>query len=111
MTDLAAWILERIAEDEATARAYRDGDWSGNPYAGDGDGSDLRYAERFDPARVLAQCAAYKMVVYLHGPYRAYGEDICASCGRETPYPCRTLRALASVWVDHPDYDPVWRLA
>lgn len=93
MTDLAAWILERVAEDERTAR------------------DDLASSAAASPARVLAQCAAYKVVVYLHGPYRAYGEDICASCGRETPYPCRTLRALASVWVDHPDYDPVWRLA
>ena len=28
---------------------------------------------------------------------------------RTFDYPCLTLRALAAVYSDHPDYDPAWR--
>jgi hypothetical protein len=28
--------------------------------------------------------------------------------GVYVPWPCLTVRALAAVWRDHPDYDPAW---
>jgi hypothetical protein len=117
---LTDFLLARIAEDEATARAYRDGAWSGNPYAGDGDGSDFRYDERFDPARVLAQCAAHRAIVEAHPittEVVGYGHRThdfgCVTCHDWDGVTsglgyCPTLRALASVYADHADYRPEW---
>jgi hypothetical protein len=80
---------------------------------------------RHDPARVLAQCAALREVVAAHELTPYYGLDRhgrwlpsegepkfwycdCESgdgmIGRDGP--CSTLRALATIWSDHPDYRP-----
>ena len=76
---------------------------------------------RQDPARVLAECEAKRLVVGLHGD----GEPNCMGGyveglthrqiietesynGVATGY-CDTLRALALPYADHPDYRDAWR--
>lgn len=83
---------------------------------------------RHDPARVLAECEAKRRIVELHPIYRgprllavdSTGRDFaCEKCHAassiddqsviEALGPCNTLLALASVYVDHPDYRDEWR--
>ena len=61
---------------------------------------------RHDPARVLATCKAHRAIVQFHG------SEILGICQEYDgdPYPCRTLRALASIYDDHPSFDPRWAL-
>ena len=79
---LTEFLLARIAEDEAVATLVQS---------------------------VLAEDAAKRAIVALHGPV---GID-CRSCGTAyehgVDYPCPTLRALAVPYANHPDYDQAWR--
>lgn len=153
---LADFVLARIAEDEAVARAASGTCWSygdvesvagGMLYdetrriadltyeqADDHDGTIVRHllsAEadangthiaRHDPARVLAECAAKRAIVDEHSSREVASLDsdtwgqpfsVCRRCrdgaGRQIVAPCPTLRALASVYADHPDLDPSWQ--
>ena len=108
---LVEFLEARIAEDEAEAK----------PMAGldddDRGGWAIVYAER-----VLAECAAKRAILEMHGPVKdegwKSGEDNdflwCGSCGSiddsPWPYPCGTLQALAAVYADHPDYQQEWAL-
>lgn len=83
---------------------------------------------RHDPARVLREIAAKRRVLARHHPadkpnYRFRDTDsvtyVCVGCGyagdNDDPNTddineCPELREAASVWSDHPDYDPAWRL-
>jgi lipopolysaccharide biosynthesis regulator YciM len=70
-----------------------------------------------NPARVLAQCAAMRKIVEDHRPFRL-AQTVCQTC-EEKPqigyeagvveWPCPTIRALASIWSDHPDWREEWR--
>ena len=80
--------------------------------------------ERFDdvppdaPVAIWAACDAYRALQSAHQPHPD-APDKC-SCLPDyddpynaLPYPCRTTRALASVWSWHADYradDPDWAL-
>lgn len=95
MTDLADFLLARIAEDVAVAVAATDGPWRYDPnkiHVGDGEESvftgpagaeavcvastgpgddpqsmmDALHIARWDPARVLAECEAKKAIVAWH---------------------------------------------
>lgn len=97
-TDLAAWLLERIAEDEAVARAATAGPWTWHPvsnlhadsagWIGSPGGlrtssgvfvaevsntldglDDGAHIARHDPARVLATCAAHRRIVEEHSNF------------------------------------------
>jgi hypothetical protein len=104
---ITEFLEARIAEDEAAAR-LRDVQTFGaeqRAFAG--------VQGVFDPARVLAECEAKRRIVAVHS-IRA---DTCETCteyhsqisGCENePWPCATIRALASVYADHPDFDPAW---
>lgn len=93
---LTDFLLARIAEDEELAREAVDPHLSGGGY-----GLVLG-------TRVLAECAAKRRIVELHG-----GEHVCW----QPDYPvdgdfgetncwgdCATMRYLAAVYADHPDY-------
>lgn len=66
-----------------------------------------------DPAQVLRQVKAMRRILVLHYPNK---NDDCIVCGwddgyEDVPnesYPCATLRAVASQWSDHPDYQKEW---
>ena len=80
------------------------------------------HAFRFDPERTLAECAAKRAIIAEHvaewgscatcldGDDGACGDPEC--CGSPSNimkhYPCPTVRALAAVYKDHPDYQQEW---
>jgi hypothetical protein len=132
------FLLSRIAEDEAAARAVPPLDYNvdmgGNrqderftfgrtlPSSADGMGNWSKHRNspttrahfaRHDPARVLAECAARRRIVEL--AEEASGIDAAldgnAAVGPRTePYiGDLILHALASVYSDHPDYREEWR--
>jgi hypothetical protein len=69
---------------------------------------DAAYAAhiaRHDPARVLAECAAKRAIAGLH----KVGADQCDEHNAMfESIPCPTIRALAAVYKDHPDYQQDW---
>ena len=125
---LTEFLLARIADDEAVARkvpGQHFSTWNRSWDAGfrdlvidAGEGGRLvtlpetmdEHVCRWDPARVLAECAAKRAIVEEHGPV---GVD-CRSCGvadeHGVDYPCPTLRILAAVYAEHPDYQEVWHV-
>lgn len=82
---------------------------------------DERRANYYGPlamgtARVLAECAAKQAIIGMHRrTMDIYGDalgDTCTTCVSSGPdaqgYPCDTLKALAAVYADHPDYKQEW---
>lgn len=110
---LAEFLLARIRDDECLARmAFGDHndnkpDWS-EPSSGivdmkgedvllTGDSGVSRHIVNFDPARVLAECAAKRRIIEDWGKWETYnGEEL--------------MQELASVYADHPDFLPEWKL-
>lgn len=136
MSALVEFLLARIGEDEESARQAGSGEWeSWSHRAGGVDLRDLvenrkRFAEvpsdrdehiaRHNPARVLAECAAKRRIVELHSPVEDQGATVCSECGPDEDvrfrveaygrgWPCPTIRTLATVYVDHPDYREEWK--
>jgi hypothetical protein len=120
VSDLAEFLLQRIAEDEGWAREALDLSDFGETREWRwvriyGRGSSSFYEGCPDPARVLADCAAKRAIVELHPLYRCTharcGGDgsHCRTCGADVPAPCPTLLALAQPYADHPDYRNEWR--
>jgi len=124
---LAGFLLARIAEDEATARAAteddcgQDGGFEGAYELLTGrKGSPLDCVPRFGdaaaalilrtavPRRVLRECEAKRRIVGAHEQHPMQVDGFCRSCGI-TDGPCATLRALALPYADHPDYRQEWR--
>lgn len=71
-----------------------------------------------DPAYVLADIAAKRQTLALHGNRSEYQEqdqdgfDLpdAAICREDADaWPCGTVRLLAAPFADHPDYDPGWQ--
>ena len=101
---LTAFLLARFDEDEAAG----------------GCGGPDRACDRLSD-RWLAELEAKRRIVDLHAlvptpppsTWRYVDIDACAMCGTSDEYPeawpCETLRALAAVYADHPDYQPEWK--
>jgi len=123
MTDLAEFLSARVAEDEEFAWEAVQRPWfaednfvdgvSGGSIARFEIKADARHVARWDPARVLAECAAKRAIVEMH--VRGIRETVdpglvpdldCAEC--DQPFPCPTLRLLAQPYADHPDFDSAW---
>lgn len=125
--DLAEFLLARIAEDEAVARAAitrtsdgeharwvatEDGDSvyldilgatvATGPYGG-GIGDEAHHIGRWDPARVLAECEARRRIVLLTGAAED-GSDALLDQVRVV-----TLKLLALPYADHDGYREEWR--
>lgn len=118
---LAEFLAARLDEDEAGAKAAakkRPGLWRvlgdklrsivyGNNrdlLVADGPGEVAEHIARHDPARVLREAGAGRQILALHVPMwpEDPGSVTCTRCG--LAWPCATLRALAAVHDDHPDY-------
>lgn len=117
MSDLAAFLLARLDEDEAVAKDARNA-W---PESADSDDADpdsalanrhalyevpndlrpARHVARHDPARVLREVGAMRRVIRLLGTSGQYGPV-------EWDPDDEILLAMAAVWSGHPDYDPEW---
>lgn len=104
MVNCTDFLLARIAEDEAHLAS---GDRTrGVP--------DMSTAVTVGANRALAECRAKRVIVGLHeGARDEWGYAGCLTCGNLADstegFPCPTLRALASVYADHPDHDDAWQ--
>jgi hypothetical protein len=138
-TGLTEFLLARIAEDEATASAVIDIGAGERPIDGFPRSLDLgslatysteedqsQLAQRFDPARVLADCDAKRLIMAIHSAYAPIGDpvyapdwssdDWCVGCSyrcneeRVTEHieDCPILRALALPFATHPDFRSEW---
>lgn len=63
--------------------------------------------------RVLADCERDRRIAVEHFPHSSFPRS-CGTCGRPgqsigADWPCRTIRLMAAVDADHPDYDERWR--
>lgn len=71
-------------------------------------------AVRWQPARARAEYAAKRAIVEFHvrQDWLPEGRDECSVCGcadcHSVAWPCETLRILAAIHADHPDYDASW---
>jgi hypothetical protein len=132
----AIFVLARIREDEARARAGRP-DWNSDDYEG-----LARQEQQFNeqwhtshcgyriwefsddcvcdvPARVLAECAAKRLIWAEHAMWAVDSSSVwagaapyCLTCdrpGRAVSWPCPTMRALALPYAGHKDYRPEWK--
>lgn len=131
---ITEFLLARIAEDEAVARAASPAPWSypgiesvagGTLYdktrriadvayeqPSDHDGSVVRHLlvpeadangahiARHDPDRVLAECEAKRRIV----------AECAASLADDIGPGEFVLLELATIYADHHDFDPAWRL-
>lgn len=127
MADLAAWLLEQIAEDQAGADT-EDRDYADTTLLPTYDSDHQR---RWNTDRVLAECDAKRRVIELHtgehecremhtGTYPAdwpkganYGAAGEQWRHPSTEYfderPCETLRLLALPYADRPGFREEWR--
>jgi hypothetical protein len=139
MTTITEFLLARIAEDEAVALPFRNELGDTTQWRCDEIGGAVRqvgtpafglpdllakfdthlegaHVARWDPARVLAECAAKRAIIGEHRESRYFTHQGCVVCrtgdGPLLPveYPCPTVRALAAVYADHPDYQSDWAL-
>lgn len=78
------------------------------------DGTGVHIA-RHNPARILAECAAKRAILNIHTDR----DGDCSRCsdyawfavldgGDHETYPCPTVKAIAAVYSDHPDYRKEW---
>lgn len=129
MTTLTEFLLARIAEDEAAARAVppldHNYDMGGRrqderftfgrslPSSADGMGNWSKHRdspttrahfERWHPARILADCEAKRRIVEM---WVARADDHPVTTAHRTGLGL-AIKALASVYADHPDYNPTW---
>ena len=130
MDDLVAFIRARIDEDERIAR--RAASDAGEHWNGEGVSLEIElddgsyetwqvgeHTSRHDPARVLRGVEARRRIVEVHEhqtfafPEPTTGAQIgcivCHSTYEDFPGGwCDTLRAVASEWSTHPDYQAGW---
>ena len=112
MTDLAAFLLEQIAADEAAAsRGRRHNDAS--TYASDNYGCLL-----VDPAHVLAVCAAHRAIVEEWVEFRTIADATAADAPLSRAYAQsgvvkgleRAVTHLASIYADRDGWRDEWAL-
>ena len=62
-----------------------------------------------DPARVLREVKAKRKILAAHEKSDGGYCELCYYGYGGGSWPCPTVRALAAVYGDHPDYDKAWR--
>lgn len=126
MGDIVEFLRQRIAEDEAVANELDDDESGVGLEVMTATGYPCEQYLTIGKARVLRDVAAKRAIIDLHQsvPLVDGAEGTtCAACGPtaddhsvwafpgEDWTPCDTLKILAGIWVDHPDYDPAWAVA
>ena len=122
------FLLARTAEDEALAQAAEISmhgerhterwDYTSYVLGAERDSTEAQdmFIREFWPARVLAECAAKRAIILEHSeldpcemdPRFTISRRSGALSGANRPMPCTTIRALASAYSDHPDYQLRW---
>lgn len=92
MTTLAEFLLARIAEDEQIARLIER-----SSLGADG------------PTRTMRDVEAKRKIVEEHGANQHRVDPCDAHDPSGRTIPCDTLRFLAAVYADHPDYRDEWK--
>jgi hypothetical protein len=124
---ITEFLLSHIAEDEAVAReaiAMREAVHYADPKTATRPDYDFQAwpdigvpAVIVGPERVLRECEAKRQVIGRHKPeafFDAPDDSFCGHCqegGNRGLFPCPDLRTLATIYSDHPDFDPEWRRA
>ena len=122
MSSIVEFLRARLDEDEAQAReavTIRQRTYSHQPWVNDPDHELKAWDDHpagvvlLGPERLLAEVAAKRQVLDVHEPEPGAGCLVCDhDCNFGYVYGdgtgCTTIRALASVYADHPDYDPEW---
>jgi hypothetical protein len=122
---MAAFVKERLDEEEAKAKAHAldDGEWVRyvcDPVIG-AFGGQTRFrnvargfyvAARSDPGRVLREVEAGRRILARHQPRSLGRWQVCGNCrpvdpecpgdSTSVPWPCPDARDLAVRWSDHP---------
>jgi hypothetical protein len=127
--DLVSFLKARLDEDETAIRS-----WAACCVHIDACDETGGYLERFDELRMLAEVEAKRRMLDLHEPepsgyqygryvYPALGDLACSHCeslchsssgiscngSPDAPWPCPTVRLIAAVYAEHPDYREEWR--
>ena len=128
VSDLVAFLNARLnAEEYEVLKFSHDSQWGAEMLASllGRDESDpiVHHIARHDPARALREVAAKRAILAAHGPdpidkFGGIAKPRCLVClaGRDgyeelwvaDSWPCLTLRLLAAVYSDHPDYQQEW---
>jgi len=90
-----AYVTDLAGDDEADTTGILDGE------------AVAEHIARWDPERVLAECAAKRAILEGHHPI-----DPCDA--HDTGFgtiPCDTVLSLAQPYADRPGFDPAWRIA
>ena len=117
---ISDFILARTTEEEQLAHAALDGRAADVPW---NSGTERDHHSRWNPWRVESACIARRLLVRAHGnagpvlvpgigEHRTMLAASCRTCRDEhgpSPWPCYTLKVLASEWSHHPDYNEAWR--
>ena len=109
MSDLAEYLLARIAEEDVVAfGAAQEEELFGSlaQYAEGDDDPRLAHAARWRPERVRIEAVTRRQIVQMH----AEPQHGCAGVpGQRVPVPCPTLRLLALPYAGCPGYRDEWR--
>jgi hypothetical protein len=114
MSDLAAFLLARLADDEAAANYLVDAraEWAGWTEAWEGAYGPLTRDDLPDPARVLADVAAKRAIVEWAIDADGTERTACENAGWDSSQfdtaGAEILRHLAQPFASHPDFDPAW---
>lgn len=124
MSGIVDFLEARIAEDEAAMELRGDFPHSIHSYdvAGTYNANCPDCRGLAGTARALAECAAKRAIIAEHGIDDSATGDWCETCaawwdyalGEGPPaiqHPCPTLKAVAAVYKDHPDYQQEWASA
>ena len=96
---LTEFLLARIAEDEARLDRIVPADESKG-----GIGLSLNDGLR----RWQRECEAKRSIIEMHDAMPA--ENVyCMTCDENHDWPCATLKTVAAVYADHPDFREEWR--
>jgi hypothetical protein len=119
--DLPVFLNARLDAAETRANALffacRNPDWTPD-FTGCGGAAAEDFWRLFTPARVLREVTAERAILAAHATTIYYDpvgrrEYMCETCHVPRDRPgygwCQTLRILAAVYSDHPDYQAEWK--